>query len=348
MITSLFEDESDATAPLPAVRGDYGDHPRRIATGLSRSDRVFRGVTTSVAAFVLVLVGAIGLMLGYMVVPTIHRYGFGFFTGTELQLSRNIIGIVPAVVGTVQIALIALVIAFPLALATALYISEYAPARLKSTAIALIDLMAAIPSIIYGMWGLLLLAPREIYISRWLHQNLGWLPVFHVDTDPNAAAWAQYQYTGSAAIAGICVAMMVIPIACSVMRGVFAQAPIGEREAAYALGATRWGMIRTVVLPFGRSGIIGGTMLGLGRALGETIAVLLLIEPKFEIKWSVLQHGTSTISALIAGNFGSTDSSQQLEALLAAGFVLFLMTIVINSLAGVLVARSRSGAGTDA
>jgi phosphate transport system permease protein len=341
----LFDSSADATAPLPPVTDD--DLPRPISRGLTGSDQAFQWVTRSVAIFVVVLVGAIGLMLGYMVIPTVRRYGWSFF-GPHLDLSRDLFGIVPALVGTIQIAVVALIIAFPLALATALYISEYAPSWFKSTAVAAIDLMAAIPSIIYGMWGVALLAPRTIYLSRWLHSNLGWLPVFHVDTDPHAAVWAQYQYAGSAFIAAICVAMMVIPIACSVMRGVFAQAPIGEREAAFALGATKWGMIRTVVLPFGRSGIIGGTMLGLGRALGETIAVLLIIQVKFGVKWSVLQGGTGTISALIAGNFGSVDSTQQIEALLAAGFVLFLMTLIINTLAGIVVSRSRSGAGTDA
>src|SRR4029077_16948983 len=127
---------------------------------------------------------------------------------------------------------------------------------------------------------------------------LGWIPFFHVDTDPHAAAWAQSKYTGSMFIAGIAVSMMSIPIACAVMRGVFAQAPIGEREAAYALGATRWGMVRTVVLPFGRGGVVGGTMLGLGRALGETIAVLLIISESFEIKARVLEVGTQTTSGL--------------------------------------------------
>jgi phosphate transport system permease protein len=343
---SFFEGQADATAPLPAVQPDT---PRRIARGLSTSDRIFQWGTRSVGFFVLLLTGAIGLMLGYMIIPTIRRYGFHFLTSTDdLSIARGEFAMVPAILGTIQIAVVALVIAFPLALAAAIYISEYAPAWLKGTAIAAIDLMAAIPSIIYGVWGLFLLAPRAIYLSRWLHQNVGWLPLFHVNTDPNAAAWAQYEYTGSALIAAICVAMMVIPIACSIMRGVFAQAPIGEREAAYALGATRWGMIRTVVLPFGRSGIIGGTMLGLGRALGETIAVSLIIQQSFDIKWSLTQGGTGTISYLIANNFGQVDSTQQLEALLAAGFVLFVMTLFVNTVAGVLVARSRSGAGTDA
>jgi phosphate transport system permease protein len=139
----------------------------------------------------------------------------------------------------------------------------------------------------------------------------------------------------------------VIPLACAVMRNVFDQAPVGEREAAFALGATRWGVVRTVVLPFGRGGIIGGTMLGLGRALGETIAVLLVTSQAFSVNIHILQDGTVTISSLIANRFGDS-TSVQLKALLAAGFVLFLMTLVVNTLAAVVVSRSRSGAGVDA
>jgi phosphate transport system permease protein len=138
-----------------------------------------------------------------------------------------------------------------------------------------------------------------------------------------------------------------MPMACAVMRQVFSQTPLGEKEAALALGATKWGMIRAVVLPFGRGGIIGGTMLGLGRALGETIAVVLIVSPAFEIKPRVLEVGTVTVSSLIAGRFGEA-SKAQLSALLAAGFVLFLITLAINTAAAVIVNRSRSGAGTDA
>ena len=335
------------TLALERSVGTAEDSPRDITPSLALSDRVFQGATRSVGVFVLVLTGSIGLFLGYQAVPTLRRYGLSFFTETQWSPETDVVGVAAVVVGTVMIAGIALLVAFPLALMTALYISEYAPRRLKPWAVAAIDLMAAVPSIVYGLWGLFALMPHAKYVGRWLSQNLGWIPFFHVDTDPNAAAWAQAQYVGSAFIAGLCVAMMVIPMACAVMRGVFAQAPIGEREAAFALGATKAGMIRTVVLPFGRGGIIGGTMLGLGRALGETIAVLLIIAPKFELKWSVLTTGTETISALIAGRFGEATSSQ-LTALLAAGFVLFVMTLAINTVAAVFVSRSRSGAATDA
>ena len=233
-------------------------------------------------------------------------------------------------------ALVAMTIAFPLALASALYISEYAPPKAKSFLVSMVDLMAAIPSIVWGLWGFFLLQPKAIHVAHWLHTHMGWVPFFHVDTDPNAAPWAQSRYAASAFIAGIAVSMMVLPMAAAVMRQVFSQAPIGEREAALGLGSTKWGMIRAVVLPF-------GTMLSLGRALGETIAVVLIISPAFDIKFRPLEIGTSTISALIAGRFGEATSAQ-LSALLTAGFVLFIITLIINTLAAMIVARSRSGA----
>jgi phosphate transport system permease protein len=318
------------------------DTPREVVQGLTNGDKSFRGVARAIGWFVLVLTTAIGLFLGYQAVPTLQRYGLAFFTENQWLPERDIIGLSSTVVGTFEVAFVSLLIGFPLALLTALYISEYAPARIKSSLVALIDLMAAVPSIIYGLWGFFLLQPHAIGVSRWLSQNLGWIPAFHVDTDANAAVWAQSKFTASAFIAGLAVAMMVIPLACAVMRGVFAQAPIGEREAALALGATRWGMIRTVVIPFGRGGIIGGTMLALGRALGETIAVLLIISPAFNIKVDILSVGTETISALIAGRFGEATTTQ-LSALLTAGFVLFVMTLGINTVAAVFVNRSRSG-----
>jgi len=331
--------------PAPEAPLDL-DEPRLIDPGLPVGDRMFHGITRSISVFVLVVTGSIGVFLGYQAVPTLHRYGLRFFTETQWIPERNKIGVASVLVGTVEIAVIALVVAFPLALLTALYISEYSPAWLKSSLIAMIDLMAAVPSVIYGLWGFHILQPHALLISRWLATNLGWLPLFKVDTDPRAAFWAQSAFTSSAFIAGLCVSMMVIPLACAVMLGVFRQAPLGEREGALALGSTRWGMIRTVVLPFGRGGIIGGTMLGLGRALGETIAVLLIISPSFDIKIKILSNGANTVSALIAGNFGEATSAQ-LTALLAAGFMLFIMTIGINTVAAVFVGRSRSGAGTD-
>jgi phosphate transport system permease protein len=308
---------------------------------------VFVAGSRAVGATVLIVTGGIGAFLAWQSVPTLSRYGFSFFTESSWQPEADILGIGAVLVGTLCVAAVAMAIAFPLALLTALYISEYAPAGLRSVLVSVVDLMAAIPSIIYGMWGYFLVMPYAAEFALWLQQNFEWVPFFQVGADPDAAVWDQTRYIGSAFAAGIAVAMMVLPMSCAVMRQVFSQTPPGEKEAALALGATRWGMVRSVVIPFGRGGIIGGTMLGLGRALGETIAVLLIISPEFVVKLRVLEVGTNTVSALIAGRFGDA-SEAQLSALLTAGFVLFLITLVVNTLAAIIVNRSRSGASTEA
>jgi phosphate transport system permease protein len=325
---------------------DRPDTPRAISRALSGADRVFVLGARGIGATVLVITGGIGLFLSIQAVPTLRRYGLGFFTENQWQPEADVVGISAVLLGTFTVAAVAMTVAFPLGLATALYISEYAPPRLKGALVSLVDLMAAVPSIIYGIWGFFLLQPYASGLARWLNAYLGFLPFFQVDTDPHAALWQQTRYTASAFVAGLAVAMMVLPMASAVMRDVFSQAPLGEREGALALGATRWGMIRSVVLPFGRGGIIGGTMLGLGRALGETIAVVLIISPSFDLKVRPLEIGTNTVSALIASRFGEA-SAAQLSALLTAGLVLFAITLLVNTVASVIVSRSRSGAGTD-
>ncbi|MDT4941110.1 MAG: phosphate transport system permease protein [Pseudonocardiales bacterium] len=323
------------------------DRPRTIDPGRAPIDSAFRAIVAGVAALVLAVFGSIGVFLFLKSFPTFRNYGFGFFTEIRWNPESNTVGVAAALIGTIEVALVALVVAFPLALGVALFISEYAPRQIKGALVSMIDLMAAVPSIIYGLWGASQLQDHSKFVARWLNQYLGWIPIFRVDTDPNAAVWAQTRFTTSMFIAGLAVAMMVIPIACSVMRGVFGAAPIGEREAAYALGATRWGMVRTVVLPFGRGGIVGGTMLGLGRALGETIAVLMILSLHFDdLNLRILQTGGDTISGLIANRFGDA-TSLQLSALLTAGLVLFVVTLMVNSAAGVIVSRSRSGAATE-
>lgn len=334
---------------LPLVDPSAPDvQPRRISRKATGADAVFVNVSRAIGASVLVITGGVGLFLGWQAFPTLQRYGWHFFTESDWMPEADVLGIAAVLAGTLQIALVAMVIAFPLALSTALYISEYAPASLRSALVSLVDLMAAIPSIVYGLWGFFLVMPHAAAFATFLQSHLGWIPVFGVkDTDPDAAIWDASRYTASAFCAGIAVAMMVLPMACAVMRQVFSQTPPGEKEAALALGATRWGMIRTVVLPFGRGGIIGGTMLALGRALGETIAVLLIISPSFDLKFRPLEIGTNSVSALIAGRFGDASASQ-LSALLAAGFVLFVITLAVNTLAAMVVNRSRSGAGAEA
>lgn len=336
-------DPSPAVSPRPPVEEDV---PREIDPGRPAVDKAFRHSVRGVAGVVLIIFGSIGVFILIKSWPAIRHYGWPFFTRDDWTPGLNSGGIAGALIGTIEVALIALAVAFPLALCTALFITEYAPPSVKGALVAVIDLMAAVPSIIYGLWGASVLQDHAKFVARWLHQNFGWIPIFRVDTDPHAAQWQQSRYTTSMFIAGVCVAMMVIPIACSVMRGVFAAAPLGEREAAYALGSTRWGMIRTVVVPFGRGGIIGGTMLGLGRALGETVAVLMIVSLDTHTTFRILQTNFSTISALIANDFGDSSPSQ-LSALLTAGLVLFVVTLIVNTIAAVIVSRSRSGAATE-
>ncbi|MDH2414839.1 phosphate ABC transporter permease subunit PstC [Nocardioides sp. CER19] len=331
---------------LPVPDAPAGVRPRRISRKPTGGDAVFAHTFRAIGASVLVITGGIGVFLAYQSWPTFRHYGFSFLTETQWQPEADVLGIAAVLVGTLSVALVAMSFAFPLSLATALYISEYAPDRWKATLVSLVDLMAAVPSIVYGLWGFFLIQPHASGFAHVLHQHLGWIPIFSVGTDADAAVPDASRYTASAFVAGIAVAMMVLPMACAVMRQVFSQTPAGEKEAALALGATKWGMIRTVVLPFGKGGIIGGTMLGLGRALGETIAVLLIISPEFVIKPRILEIGTDTVSALIAGQFGEANGIQ-LSALLTAGFVLFLITLVVNTLAAIVVNRSRSGAETS-
>jgi phosphate transport system permease protein len=326
------------------------DAPRTIRTRNSRQDAAYVGGFRSIGFLVLVIVSAIGIFLGAQSIPTLRHYGLSFFTEFRWLPSQDIIGIAAVLVGTIEVALLALVFAIPLSLLTALFITDYAPLRLRPLLIRTVDLMAAVPGIVYGLWVLFLIQPHATEIAHWLSKHFGWFPLFHVRTDVDFPIWNQApgypSYAGSAFIAAIAVTMMIFPMATSVMREVFSEAPAGEREAALALGATRWAVVRTVVLPFGRSGIIGGSMLALGRALGETISVVLVISQAFEIKPYVLESGTATISSLIASSFKEA-SPAQLSALLTAGFVLFCMTLLVNSLAALVVARSRNSTVTE-
>jgi phosphate transport system permease protein len=319
------------------------ESPRLISRKAVGGDAIFVNTFRLVGASVLVITGGIGVFLAYQGWPTIHHYGLSFFTTQAWNPDTDTLGIAAVIVGTIEVAAVAMVLSFPLAIATALYITEYAPARLRGALVAAIDLMAAVPSIVYGLWGFFLIEPHASHFAVFLQRNFGWFPPFHVDANPNAAVPDISRYTASAFIAGIVVSMMVMPMACAVMRQVFSLTPEGEKEGALALGSTKWGMIRTVVLPFGRGGIIGGTMLALGRALGETIAVLLIVSPEFIIKGRILEIGSDTVSSLIASQFGEA-TGIQLSALLTAGFVLFVITLLVNTLAAIVVNRSRSGA----
>ncbi len=323
------------------------DPPRRLHPDRGLPDRVFRGVLRGGGGLVLAIMLLVGGFLTYRAWQALSVAKWDFVTTEAWEPEGGHFGIAAVLVGTVLIAMVAIVFAVPLALGTALYISEYAPPRIRQTLISVVDLMAAVPSVVYGLWGLFFFQGHVVTVSRWISTYFGWIPLFKVDgADPKDPLATATVYTSSTFIAGMVVSLMVAPIICSVVREVFSQAPVGEREGAYALGANRWGMIRSVVLPFGKGGMIGGTMLGLGRALGETIAVYLIISPVFVIQPHILQNGTSSVSSLIALRYGEA-SPMGMSALMAAGLALFLMTLVVNFAASSIVARSRSGATSD-
>lgn len=317
------------------------DAPRIIVSRGSRGDVFFRGVLRACGLSSLLITAMTLAFLIYRSWWALHADGLSFFTKQDWIFVGNDFGIGGILPETIIIGAIASIIAIPVAIATAIFISEYAPQRLRRVLIAVIDLMAAIPSIIYGVWGRFFFMPRAIGVLGWVSRHVSWFPPFRTTVEASSST-----FVGSPVIAGMVVSLMAIPIITSLSREVFSQAPQGEREGAYALGSTRWGMVRTVVIPFGRAGVVGASMLGIGRALGETIAVLLIISSSFKLNWHILQAGGNSIAAMIAGNFSSA-TFDQLSALMAAGLTLFVITLTVNSLAAVIINRSRSGAATN-
>ncbi|MCC2594188.1 phosphate ABC transporter permease subunit PstC [Tessaracoccus sp. OS52] len=322
------------------------DSPRKLVTKQSPSDAIFRRTAFSAGAITVAIMIAVGLFLSLRASDALAAAGPSFLTEQAWSPETGEFGVAAILFGTVTIALIALCVSVPLSLGTALLLSEVVTEKVRSFLISLVDLMAAVPSIIFGLWGVYFLQSEIIPVSEWISTFFGWIPVFAVTDGDGVAFTDASAFTSSAFLAGIVVGLMVVPTQTAIMREGFSRAPIGEREGAYALGSTRWGMIQAVVLPFGKGGVIGGVMLGLGRALGETIAVYMIISPIFTINWQVLKTGTNSVSALIALRYGEA-SEFGLSALMAAGLVLFLLTLVINFTASSIVARSRSGAESD-
>ena len=318
------------------------DRPRTIVASVSAGDRIFRTGLRLAGLAVLVITGLILLFLLLRSFTALRAAGWSFFTTQSWLIGTNQFGIAALLSLTVLIALISLVIAIPVGVATALFISEYAPPRLRRSLIALIDLMAAIPSIIIALFGLYFVMPRILGFDAWLSHHLGFIPVFHFRLTNFPS-----NYAASTFIAGVVVSVMVIPIITSLSRQVFSQAPQGEREAAYALGSTKWGMIRTVVLPYGRAGVIGASMLGLGRALGETIAVSFILSPIFVFNYHVLESGGNSVTFMIATHLLEA-GTKEISALMLAGLVLFAMTLAVNTVAAIIISRSRSGATASA
>ncbi|MDQ6696642.1 MAG: phosphate ABC transporter permease subunit PstC [Actinomycetota bacterium] len=322
-----------------APSNDSATSEERIVIRVQRplGDRVYRAVVRTAGSATLILMALIGTFLLVQSLPALRSAHWSFLTQTEWNPDASKFGIATLLLGTVLIAIEALLIAVPLAVGAALFVSEYAPPRLRRPITSVVDLLAAVPSLIYGLWGRFFLQPRLVKVSDWLSTHVAFVPIFKTKTT---------LLGGTTFIAGFVVAIMVLPLCTAIFREVFAQAPPGEKEGALALGGTRWGMIRTVVLPFGRGGIIGGSMLGLGRALGETIAVALIISPIYHDMVHILDRGGNSISALIALRFGES-TPFGINALMAAGLVLFVVTLIVNAFASVIVSRSRSGQATE-
>jgi phosphate transport system permease protein len=318
------------------------DLPRTVASRVSAGDRIFHGILRGGGYAVFVITGLILVFLVLRSVPAFRAVGFGFFTTSQWFISTNQFGIAAILPLGVLAALIALIIAVPVGVATALFISEYAPAALRRWLITVIDLMAAIPSIIVALFAVFFLMPRILGFDGWLSHHLAFIPLFRFTL-------ANYpsQYANATFIAAAAVSLLVIPIIASLCRQVFSQAPRGEREAAYALGSTRWGMIRTVVLPYGRAGVIGASMLGLGRALGETIVMAFVLSPIFTFKINVLESGGNSVTTMIANRIFEA-GPKEISALMAGGLVLFVMTLTVNAIAAIIIHRSRSGVTTAA
>ena len=293
--------------------------PRRLG------DRVFSGMSTGSGILILVLLAGVALFLLAEALPT--------FTADPEDLPGGegfLSYVAPLVFGTLLVSVIALVIAFPLSIGIALFISHYAPRRIARTLGYLTDLLAAIPSVIYGLWGAQVLAPYVVPTYRWLAENLGFLPVF---AGPASA-------TGRTILtAGIVLSVMILPIMAAINREVFLQTPSLHEEAALALGATRWEMIRMAVIPYGKSGVVSGAMLGLGRALGETIAVLLVLSASGGITFNLIsQSNPPTIPSNIAAQFAEA-TGLAVNTLVATGLVLFLITFAVNFAARAVLAR---------
>ena len=335
----------DAAVPAPQLPQERA---RKVKSGSTGVDRVFQVSLRVAGLTVLLVMGTIGVFLFVQGSPALTDAGWKFLTTQAWEPDTHNFGVATLITGTLLIAAVAVIFAVPLATGVALYISEYAPRRLRRALINTVDLMAAVPAVVYGLWGFYFLQEKVIPLSRFLSSHFGWLPLLRIrEANPNDPLESLTIYENSTFIAGIVVAMMIMPVICSVMRESFSQAPVGEREGAYALGATRWGMIRSVVLPFGQGGMIGGTMLGLGRAMGETIAVYMIISPVFKIQPEILRSGANSVSALIALRF-ETASPFHLSALFAAGLALFMLTLVVNFGAAGIIARTRSGQQSEA
>ncbi len=310
------------------VEAREGDGATLRIHGAAIGDRVYSGAITFFALCIPLLLLAIAWEIGVAGWPTLHHFGFGFLTSSEWDPVKGEFGAAPAIYGTVVSSVIALVLATPLAIGASLFLSELAPRWLRQPVGFLVDLLAAIPSVVYGLWGIFVLLPvLRDPVMPFLRDTL------HLE---KTGLFTGPAYGPSMLAAGIILAIMVLPYIASVSREVLLAVPRSQREAALALGATRWEAIWGAVLPYARSGIVGGVILGLGRALGETMAVTMLIGNRPEIAASLFAPGY-TMASLLANEFSEASSDAHLSALMAVAFVLFVITLVVNAIARWLV-----------
>ncbi len=323
-----------STAALPS-----GDRSTLGRSPLARlPDRALKYGLTALAALILALIVYFFIRLVGESKPAFAHEGvFGFTFNNDWNVSGEKFGALPLVVGTLITSALALLIGVPVAVATAIYANELCPLRLRTALTVLVELLAAVPSVVYGLWGIFFLAPKLQPAEQWVADRLSFIPFIGGGsvTIPNYF------------IAGLILAIMILPIVSAISREVMATVPADHKEAALGLGATRWEMIRTAVLPYCRSGIVGGAMLGLGRAIGETIAVTIVIGDAPQLGKHLFGQGYS-LAAVIANEFGEAQGLHR-SALFAAGLVLFVLTLLVNALARVLVsraARTRGGSPT--
>ena len=297
-------------------------------------DKIFRTILLIAAASILAVVAAIFVMMAMNAGPTLERFGIGFLTGREWKPAQEEFGALPFIYGTVVSSVIALLLSVPVSLGIAIFLVEQAPKKVARPIAFMVELLAAIPSVVYGLWGIFVLAPFiRNYLGPLLQNNLGFIPLF------------QGRLTGIGMITGaIILALMITPIITSVVRDVLEAVPTTQREAALALGATKW-ETTTIVLGNAASGIAGAVVLGLGRAIGETMAVTMVIGNSPQITASLLEPA-NTIASLLAANFAEATDKLYLSALIEIGLVLFLVTFVVNAFAKLLimsVARGNRG-----
>ncbi|MEU4349431.1 phosphate ABC transporter permease subunit PstC [Streptomyces sp. NPDC023838] len=324
------------TPPPPAAPAPA---PRHRSTGRA-GDKVFLGLSRGSGILLLVLMASIAVFLSVRAGIAISKDEGNFLTTFDWDpaAQKPVFGIAVLLFGTVVSSIIAMAIAVPIAVGIALFISHYAPRKLAAPLAYVVDLLAAVPSIIYGIWGALVLVPYLEGLNSWLDDYLGWTYVF----EKTEVGVARSLFT-----VGILLAIMILPIVTSVSREVFLQVPRMNEEAALALGATRWEVIRMSVLPFGRSGIISASMLGLGRALGETMAVATVLSPSYLISLHLLNPGGGTFAQNIAAKFDEANELGR-DALIASGLVLFVLTLLVNGAARLIIARRKEYSGANA